>query len=142
MTAINSFTLTGNVTREVELRRTRNGIATVTFTLAVDNVYVDKEGRKHEACDFIPVTTYGKQAENDAKYLKKGMGVAVIGRIRSWYHKEEGRGGFAFEAARVQYLGKLGDKSAGKNPVPDSEHEAWMRDYERAEAAVTQQRGH
>ena len=45
----------------------------MTFTVAVDNVYYDRDGKKHEETDFIPVTTYGKQAENDAKFLKKGF---------------------------------------------------------------------
>ena len=101
MASINTFTIVGNVTKDVELRYTPSGTPAVTFTVAVDNVYYDRDGKKHEETDFIPVTTYGKQAENDAKFLKKGSMVAVMGRIRSWYKADERKGGFNFEAENV-----------------------------------------
>ena len=113
MASINTFTIVGNVTKDVELRYTPSGTPSVTFTVAVDNVYFDRDGKKHEETDFIPVTTYGKQAENDAKFLKKGSTVAVMGRIRSWYKQAERKGGFNFEAERVQYLGRPSGNRAG-----------------------------
>ncbi len=138
MASINSFTIVGNVTRDVELRCTANGTPSVTFTVAVDNVYFDRDGKKHEEADFIPVTTYGKQAENDAKFLKKGSTVAVIGRIRSWYKPTDRKGGFNFEAERVQYLSKPSSSRAGGEAVRqespgNAEHEGWTRDYDSAE---------
>jgi len=137
MASINTFTIIGNVTKDLELRYTPGGTPSVTFTVAIDNVYYDRDGKKHEEVDFIPVTTYGKQAENDAKFLKKGFPVAVIGRIRSWYKPEERRGGFNFDAERVQYLGR----PTGSRPADDagqaqdagnSEHEKWLHDYDGA----------
>lgn len=128
MASINQFWIIGNVTKDVELRYTPGGTASATYTVAVDNVYYDRERNKHEETDFIPVTTYGKQAENDAKYLKKGSAVAVQGRIRSWYNADKGKGGFNFEAERVQYLGKPGGR-AGEG---EGETDPWLRDYERA----------
>lgn len=135
MAAINTFTIIGNVTKDVELRYTPSGTPTVTYTVAVDNVWYDNNGTKHEECDFIPVTTYGKQAENDAKYLKKGSSVAVIGRIRSWYKKAENKGGFNFEAERVQYLGKPSGNRSSEGPAAggNTENDEWMRDYDRTE---------
>jgi single-strand DNA-binding protein len=142
MAAINNFTIIGNVTKDLELKYTAGGTATVTYTVAVDDVRYDNTGTKQENCDFIPVTTYGKQAENDAKYLKKGTCVAVHGRIRSWYNPEQRKGGFNFEAIHVQYLGRPNggnrQASAGAgagNPDDDS----WVSDYERAEKESAQQ---
>lgn len=87
------------------------------------------------------MTTYGKQAENDAKYLKKGSAVAVIGRIRSWYKQQERKGGFNFEAERVQYLGKPSGNGGrqGNAGTGNPEHDDWMADYDRTEQAGTQQ---
>ena len=65
--SINKFILIGNVTKPLELRYTANGTPTVTYTVACDDVWYDDKGTKHEECDFIPVTTLGKQAESDAK---------------------------------------------------------------------------
>lgn len=140
MAAINNFTIIGNVTKDIELRYTGSGTPTATYTVAVDNVWYDSHGNKQEECDYIPVTTYGKQAENDAKYLKKGSMVAVSGRIRSWYKQEERRGGFNFEAERVQYLSKpsggagRGTQGSAANP----EHDEWTRNYDAADKAGQQ----
>jgi len=140
MASINNFTIVGNVTKGVELRYTPSGTPSVTFTVAVDNVYFDRDGKKHEETDFIPVTTYGKQAENDAKFLKKGSTVAVTGQIRSWYKPTERKGGFNFEAERVKYLGRPSGNRAGgdagqQQGAGNAEHDDWMRDYDGAEQA-------
>lgn len=140
MASINVFTIVGNITRDLELRQTGNGNPTVTYTVAVNNVWYDNTGNKHEDCDFIPVTTYGKQAENDAKYLGKGATVAITGHIRSWYNQAQGKGGFNFEADAVQYLGKPSAVNSGRqNQQSGNDHDDWTREYDRADQAGTQQ---
>jgi len=139
MASINTFTLIGHVTKDVELRTTPNGTATTTYTVAVNNVWLSSNGTKNEECDFIPVTTYAKQAENDAKYLRKGASVAVIGRIRSWYKKEEKKGGFNFEAERVMYLGKPAGSSSGEADSTSFDHGNWLDSYERSEQTAATQ---
>jgi single-strand DNA-binding protein len=134
MSSLNTFTIVGNVTKDVELRKTAKGLATATYFVAVDSSYVDKDNTKHESCDFIPITTYGKQAEADAKFLKRGTPVAVIGTIRSWYKAQDKKGGFNFNAEKVRYLGK---SSSGKDtpenaPELNSDMAQWVRDYEAA----------
>ncbi len=133
MAAFNSFTIIGNVTKDVELRKTTAGKSATTYVIAVDHVWYDNNGTKHEHCDFIPVSTYGKQAENDAKYLKKGSSVAVSGRIHSWFKKDERKSGFRFEAEKVQYLGRPAiaqpsDSSQAQDT--DREVDAWLSDYD------------
>lgn len=139
MGSINKYIIVGNVTKDLVLRYTAGNTSTVTYTVAVDSVRYDGNGTKHEETDFIPVTTYGKQAENDAKFLKKGSMVAVAGRIRSWYKPEERKGGFNFEADDVQYLSRpTGNRSTGNaNPAPSSggELDDWTRDYDNAARA-------
>lgn len=137
MASINFFQIIGNVTKDVELRYTPSGKATATYSVAVNNVWYSDNGTKNEECDFIPVTTYNKQAEADAKYLKKGTSVAVFGRIRSWYKKESNKGGFNFEAERVQYLGSSSGKNGTGSPSGEgnlnhevsSEHADFLREY-------------
>jgi single-strand DNA-binding protein len=133
MSSINQFVIIGNITKDVELRHTPGGTAVVTFIVAVNHEYFDRDDNKKEDVDFIPVTTYGKQAEADAKFLKKGSSVAVQGRIKSWYKAADKKGGFNFEAATVKYLGKPSGKSADADdaaPSPESEH--FAREYEEA----------
>ena len=135
--SINKFILIGNVTKPLELRYTPNGTPMVTYTVACDDVWYDDKGTKHEDCDFIPVTTLGKQAESDAKWLGKGSAVAVEGRIESWYQPAEKRGGFNFKALRVQYLGRPGaprrdDEQEGAQQC-SGERDDWLLDFEKAE---------
>ena len=133
MAEFNSFTIIGNVTKDVELRKTTAGKSVTTYVVAIDHVWYDNNGTKHEHCDFIPVSTYGKQAENDAKYLRKGSSVAVSGRIHSWFKKEERKSGFRFEAEKVKYLGRAAaTQPSDSSPVqdPNQELDAWLSDYD------------
>ena len=67
--------------------------------------------------------------------------VAVMGRIRSWYKQAERKGGFNFEAERVQYLGRPSGNRAGgdagqqQQGPGNAEHDDWMRDYDSTEQA-------
>lgn len=135
---LNHFVITGNITRDLELRYTPSGMPAVTYTVAVNNVWYDDDGKKHEECDFIPVSTTGKQAERDAKFLHKGSPVAVEGRLRSWWKAEEKRGGFNFRAIRVQYLGKAGGARDGQGDEggscqTTSDQDEWLSSYDAAE---------
>ena len=146
--SINHFTVIGNITKALELRYTPNGTPTVTYTVACNQVWYDERGQLHEECDFIPVTTFDKQAENDARFLTKGSAVAVEGRIQSWYDAGKKRGGFNFRALRVQYLGKRGEarvqegEPQGEAPThvgadqDDSQgaQDEWTAAYSQAEA--------
>jgi len=140
---MNTFNIVGNITKDVELKYITNGTPTVTYVVAVDNSYTDREGKKHEGCDFIPVTTYGKQAEADAKCLKRGASVAITGSIKSWYKAQDKKGGFNFIANTVTYLSRGNssrdiEQSQQSNNSPLSEHDQWAQDYVNAESAEQQ----
>lgn len=106
MASRNEFTIWGRVTKDPVLRKTPGGIPTVTFVVAVNDNFPN--GRKNPTCDFIPVTSYGDQAEKDVAMLKKGDDVGVKGTIRSWYDEKSGKGGFNFEIEEggVLHLGR------------------------------------
>lgn len=71
---MNNVFLIGRLTRDVELKYTaKDNQPIAKFTLAVNRV--------GEGADFIPITVYGKSAENCEKYLHKGSSAAVSGRI-------------------------------------------------------------
>lgn len=78
---MNKVILIGNLTRDPEMRTTASGIATTRFTVAVSRTYQDQNGER--ATDFINCVAWRKQAENIAKYCKKGTKVAIEGRIQT-----------------------------------------------------------
>lgn len=102
---INNCTLVGRLTKDPELRYTPNGVATATFTLAVNRTFTNQAGERE--ADFIPVVVWRKQAENVANFMRKGSLVGVVGRIQVRnYENNEGRRVYVTEivAETVQFL--------------------------------------
>jgi len=82
MSAGNHVTLTGNVTRDPELRFTNGGAALVNFGLAVNRRWQDRDGEWQEEAHFFDVTAWQDLAENVAQTITKGARVIVDGRLR------------------------------------------------------------
>lgn len=81
---MNSVNLLGRLTKDPETYepKTKDGVLIAKFTLAVN--------RDAENADFIRITTFGKTAETVAKYLKKGVMIAVSGRIVTGSYEKDG----------------------------------------------------
>ena len=75
--------LIGRVVADPEMRFTQSGTAVAGYKLAVDRRF-KQEGQP--TADFIPCVAWGSEAEFASKYLRKGMKIAIKGRIqiRSW----------------------------------------------------------
>ena len=78
---LNKVILIGRTTRDVDFRRTSNGTPVASFTLALDNRFVLKDGKP--TTDFINCIAWNKTAETMDKYVKKGMLIAVEGRLQT-----------------------------------------------------------
>ena len=79
---VNKVILMGRLTRDPEVRYSQAAepIAIARFTLAIDRK-VKQEGM--QAADFINCVAFGKNGEFAEKYLRKGIKIAVIGRIQT-----------------------------------------------------------
>ena len=100
MSAGNTVTLVGNITRDPELRFTPSGQANCRMGLAVNRRWQDKaSGEWKENTSFFDVISWGQMAENVGNSLKKGARVLVTGRLeqRSWEDKESGQKRYAVE---------------------------------------------
>lgn len=88
---INRVTLTGNLTRDPELRSTAGGMAVLKLSLAVnDRRKVD--GEWTDVANFFDVIVFGTRAESLTQYLAKGRKIAVDGRLR-WSQWQTDDGG-------------------------------------------------
>ena len=85
--------ITGNLTRDPELRSTPNGASVCSFSVAVNRTYRDASGEQKEDVSFIDCSAWGKLGEMISQYAKKGTGVLVSGRLdqRSWEDKTTGQ---------------------------------------------------
>lgn len=83
----NNVTLVGNVTRDPEIRYTPSGATVVTFGLAVNRRWQNKQNQEwEEQTSFFDVKCWAGLAENVAESIQKGTRVVVAGRLeqRSW----------------------------------------------------------
>ena len=86
---INRVVLVGRLTRDPELRKTTSGASVASFTLAIDNRMKGPNGEK--TTSFIPCTIWNQQAENVARFTKKGALVGVEGRLNQRSYEKDGR---------------------------------------------------
>ena len=78
---LNRILLMGRLTRDPELRHTRQGTAVASFTLAVDRDYKEQSSDKRP-CDFIDCTAWRGLADMVSKYFTKGRMAVVEGRLQ------------------------------------------------------------
>jgi len=114
---MNKVFIVGNLTRDPELRSTRDGISVCTFTVAVNRRVRNAEAGQPEA-DFFRVTAWRQLGEICAKYLAKGRKVSVTGTVSaSAYTAQDGsaRASLEVTADDVEFLtprGEVGDMPA------------------------------
>ena len=113
---LNKIFIMGRLTRDPELRRTQNGTAVTSFTLAVDRDFKNADGTKDT--DFIDVVAWRNTAEFVSKYFTKGRMAVVEGRLqlRDWTDKDGNKRRNAEVLADNIYFGdakKEGDSSGG-----------------------------
>lgn len=110
---MNKVVLTGRVTKQIELRRTQNGKAVVTFQIAVDN------HRKDDGADFPVCVAWDKIAELMNTYVKKGHKVGISGRLQTRTYESKGKKNFVTEVLveEVEFLEKKNNSVfEGKKP--------------------------
>lgn len=81
---MNSVNVIGRLTKDPELNESASGMMYSKFTIAIDD-YASKEDR----ADFIRVVSFGRQAENAKKYLRKGFLVGVNGKIKTDVYEDK-----------------------------------------------------
>lgn len=93
MANLNKVMLIGNLTRDPELRYTPKGTAVADIGLAINRVWNNDSGERQEDTTFVDVTLWGRQAELAEKYLSKGRGAYIEGRLQldTWEDKESGK---------------------------------------------------
>ncbi|MBS7578382.1 MULTISPECIES: single-stranded DNA-binding protein [unclassified Enterococcus] len=87
---INNVVLVGRLTKDPELKYTGSGIATASFTLAVNRQFKNQAGERE--ADFIRCIIWRQAAENFANWAKKGALIGVTGRIQTGsYENNQGQ---------------------------------------------------
>lgn len=137
---VNVVVITGNLTKDPELRSLPSGTSVCKLRVAVNSRR--KEGDEWvDKPNYFDVTVWGAQGENCANYLSKGRPVAVEGRLdwREWEAKEGGgkRQSVEIIANSVQFLGSRdgsGNDNGNAGFSPSSDVDTDTSDFEGAAA--------
>ena len=82
--SINSVTLCGRLTKDVEVRKTSSDLSVTSFTIACD------KRKKDDGADFISCTAWRQAADFIGQYGSKGMLVGVTGRLNTRNYEKDG----------------------------------------------------
>ena len=120
---MNKAILIGRLTKDPELRTTPTGRNVCQFSIAVSRTYTNANGERE--ANFITCVVWDKQAENLAKYQKKGNQIAVDGRIQTRnYDDKDGKKVYVTEilASNISFLDSKGTGATGNtsfNNLPE-----------------------
>jgi single-strand DNA-binding protein len=140
-TNINRVVLTGNLTRDPELRSLQSGMSVCSLRIASNTRRKDNStGEWVDKPNYFSVTVWGAQGENCARFLAKGRPVCIDGRLewREWQDQSGNkRESIEIVADAVQFLGGRDDAmgggggaaSAGNGFAPHSDVPADTSDF-------------
>lgn len=124
--SINRATISGNLTRDAELRSTASGTPVLSFTVAVnDRRKSNQTGEWEDVPNFIDCTLFGKYGQSIAQYMTKGAKVAVEGKLRwsQWERDGQKRSKVEVMAETVELMQRreAATAPADASPVYDDE---------------------
>ena len=117
MRGYNKAIIMGNVVRKPELRYTQSNKAVASFSVAVNRVWSDANGDRQEETTYMPVVAWGRSGEIAEKYLNKGSGVLVEGRIQTRsYDDKDGNKRYITEivSESIQFVGGRTQENRGQ----------------------------
>ena len=109
--SINKVVISGNLTRDPELRQTANGFPVLGFGVAVNDRRRNQQtGEWEDYPNFIDCTMFGARAASVAKFPSKGSKVAIEGKLRwsQWERGGYGHGGYQGTSYGGGYQGGYG----------------------------------
>ncbi len=111
--SLNSVNIMGNLTRDPELKYTPSGKAVCSLSIANNRVY-SKDGEKTTDVSFFDVDVWGATAENCSKYLSKGSGIIVEGRLKQdrWEKDGKTQSRVRISALNVHFMPKKRDDAS------------------------------
>ncbi len=121
MSSINKVFLMGNLTKAPELKFTTNGKAVANLSVAVNRSFKAENGEVKKTTNFFNIVAWGKLGETCAKFLPKGGGVHVEGRLQNrTYETSEHQKRTVTEviADNIQFLTTPREDTGPQQPIP------------------------
>ncbi len=112
--SLNTVSIMGNLTRDPEMKYTSSGRPVCNLSIANNRVY-SKNGEKISEVSYFDVEVWGVVAENCSKYLSRGSGIIVEGRLKQdrWERDGKTQSRVRIVANNVHFLPKRGEGGGG-----------------------------
>lgn len=114
--SINRVIISGNLTRDPELRQTASGLPVLGFGVAVNDRRKNQQtGEWEDYPNFVDCTMFGTRAESVAKFLSKGSKVAIEGKLRwsQWERDGQKRSKLEVIIDELEFMSNRSDGTAG-----------------------------
>lgn len=130
--SLNNVSIMGNLTKDPEIKQVPSGKSVCSLSIANNRVFT-KNGEKVEEVSYFDVDVWGITAENCSKYLTKGNGIIVEGRLRQdrWQKDGKTQSRVKITASAVHFLPKRKKQpaepamDAGQLPGASPEDMSW-----------------
>lgn len=119
--SINRVCVTGNLTRDPELRATQSGSQVLSFGIAVNDRRKNQNtGEWEDYPNFVDCTMFGTRAEKLANYIAKGSKVAIEGKLRfsSWERDGERRSKLEVIVDEIEFMSRRGEQDGAVISTP------------------------
>lgn len=115
--SINKVIVAGNLTRDPELRETRDGLQMLSFGVAVNDRRKNQQtGQWEDYANFVDCAMFGNRAASVARFLSKGAKVAIEGKLRwsQWQAKDgSARSKLTVAVDEIEFLQRKEDGQRG-----------------------------
>lgn len=122
--SINRAIISGNLTRDPELRHTQSGMPVLSMGVAVnDRRRNPQTGEWEDYPNFIDCTMFGARAQSLSNYLSKGTKVAIEGKLRysSWGRDGQRRSKVEVAVDEIEIMSGAQEPKAARQPEPYDE---------------------
>lgn len=123
--SINRVAISGNLTRDAELRTTQSGMSILDFGVAVNDRRKNQQTGEWEDCpNFVDCTVFGTRGEKLQPFLTKGSKVALEGKLRysSWERGGQRRSKLGVIVDDLEFMSSSRDNAgSGYAPQPGAE---------------------
>lgn len=136
--SINRVIITGNLTRDPELRSTASGMPVLGFGVAVNDRRRNQQtGEWEDYPNFIDCTMFGARAESVSRFLSKGSKVAIEGKLRwsQWERDGQKRSKIEVIVDEIEFLSR-NDGSRSGAPTQQSAPQPQAMPVQQAPAPV------
>ena len=125
--SINRVVISGNLTRDPELRQTAGGLPVLGFGVAVNDRRKNQQtGEWEDVPNFVDCTLFGARADSVAKFLSKGAKIAIEGKLRwsQWEKDGQKRSKLEVIVDELEFMSRSNDNQASNQPQDASAYHA------------------